>query len=120
MAPRSARPDLPNLPPPRFGGADNAQNEDALKQRLRNAGAEVGFGNRAGASPVVPSPEPPPRAATPMKTLQLVIPDYLFEQLHMNAATERVTKKYLVLQALAHAGYRIEASDLDEDGRRNR
>jgi hypothetical protein len=55
-----------------------------------------------------------------MKTLQLVIPDYLFEQLHMNAATERVTKKYLVLQALAHAGYRIEASDLDEDGRRNR
>ena len=35
-----------------------------------------------------------------MKTLQLVIPDYLFEQLHMNAATERVTKKYLVLQAL--------------------
>ena len=50
----------------------------------------------------------------------LAIPDYIFEQLHMNAATERVTKKYLVLRALSLAGYRIEKSDLDEDGRRNR
>ena len=120
MSSRPTRLDLPNLPPPRFGSDSNVQDDDTLKQRLRTAGAEVGFGNRAGASPVMPPPQPLARAAAPMKTLQLVIPDYLFEQLHMNAATERVTKKYLVLQALAHAGYRIEDSDLDEDGRRNR
>ena len=120
MATRPARVDLPNLPPPRFGSDSNTQDDDTLKQRLRTAGAEVGFGNRAGASPVAPASQPAARSTAPMKTLQLVIPDYLFEQLHMNAATERVTKKYLVLQALARAGYRIEESDLDEDGRRNR
>jgi hypothetical protein len=120
MASRSTRPDLPSLPPPRFGADNDAQSDNALKERLRNAGAEIGFGSRAGTSSVALPPGPPSRTTAPMKTLQLVIPDYLFEQLHMNAATERVTKKYLVLQALAHAGYRIEASDLDEDGRRNR
>ena len=120
MAPRSPRLDLPHLPPPRFGSDSSAHDDDTLKQRLRTAGAEIGFGNRAGAPPVAPVPKPSARAPAPMKTLQLVIPDYLFEQLHMNAATERVTKKYLVLQALAQAGYRIEDSDLDEDGRRNR
>ena len=120
MAQRPIRPDLPNLPPPHFGENGNGQSEDSLKERLRTAGAEIGFGNRAGTIPVPSTPKLSSSSAGPMKTLQLVIPDYVFEQLHMNAATERVTKKYLVLRALSLAGYRIEKSDLDEDGRRNR
>lgn len=124
MAQRPIRPALPDLPPPRFTGQSDANSDDALKQRLRTVATEVGFGSRAGAAPAIPTAARPQavlsQPAPSMKTLQLVIPDYLFEQLHMAAATHRVTKKYLVLQALRHAGYRIEDADLDEDGRRNR
>ena len=54
MAPRPTPLDLPDLPPSRFGSDSIAQEDDALKQRLRTAGAEVGFGNRAGPLPVAP------------------------------------------------------------------
>jgi hypothetical protein len=49
-----------------------------------------------------------------------MVPDYLFRELSMNAADRGVTKKYLILKALQDAGYRIDAEDLEEDGRRVR
>lgn len=137
---RQGRPSLPDLPRPDFE-REAAEADDALKQRLAELGRGLGFTRRdartATAEAAAPTPEgqgrgggspapaPPlvaaePAPKAPMKTLQLVVPDYLFEQLHMNAARRRVTKKFLVLQALLKDGYQIAAEDLDEDGRRNR
>jgi hypothetical protein len=130
---RPTRPSLPDLPRPDFD--TDAETDDALKQRLAELGRGLGFTRREPLG-VRPAAEPAPRPGAgqgrgigpapaaverpPMKTLQLVIPDYLFEQLHMTAARRRVTKKYLVLQALMKDGYEIAPEDLDEDGRRNR
>jgi hypothetical protein len=105
------RPDLPDLPPPAFEASD-ALAKDELMRRLDQAGARFGFVSRKGKAER-PSPQP-------TKTIQLVVPDYLFEQLHLDAAKRRVTKKHIILKALQAAGYQIEAGDLDEDGRRNR
>jgi hypothetical protein len=44
----------------------------------------------------------------------------LSNQTRFNAAESGVTKKYLILKALQDAGYRIDAEDLEEDGRRVR
>jgi hypothetical protein len=60
---------------------------------------------------------PEPR---PMKPIKLMVPDYLFRELSMNAADRGVTKKYLILKALQAAGYRVEPEDMEEDGRRVR
>ena len=35
-------------------------------------------------------------------------------------SVRRVTKRYLILEALAKAGYVVEPKDLEEDGRRRR
>jgi hypothetical protein len=51
---------------------------------------------------------------------QLMVPDYLFRELSMNAADRSVTKKYLILKALQAAGYRVEPEDMEEDGQRVR
>jgi hypothetical protein len=56
----------------------------------------------------------------PMKPIKLMVPDYLFRELSMNAADRGVTKKYLILKALQAAGYRVEPEDMEEDGRRVR
>jgi hypothetical protein len=61
-----------------------------------------------------------PRQPKPMKALKLIVPEYLFRELTVNAAQNGVTKKYLILKALQDAGYRIDPEDLEEDGRRVR
>jgi hypothetical protein len=55
-----------------------------------------------------------------MKPIKLMVPDYLFRELSMNAADRGVTKKFLILKALQAAGYRVEPEDMEEDGRRVR
>lgn len=120
MAARSSRPELPDLPAPRFDPIDEALDDAALKERLKTVGGELGFGSRTTERRGQREGQGSRRQPPAMKTLQLIIPDYLFEQLHMDAARQRVTKKYLVLQALIHAGYRVDRDDLEEDGRRNR
>jgi hypothetical protein len=57
---------------------------------------------------------------SPCKSFNLSVPDYLFEELGMQAVKRRVTKRYLILEALAKAGFTIEPQDLEEDGRRRR
>jgi hypothetical protein len=64
--------------------------------------------------------DPPARQKTPPFGLHLAIPEYLDRELAMVAAAERVTKLYLVLKALAEAGFHIEPTDLVPDGRRKR
>lgn len=53
-------------------------------------------------------------------SLRLMIPTYLDNQLTQIAASKRVTKRFLILKALAQAGYHLEKEDLVTDKRRVR
>lgn len=57
---------------------------------------------------------------TDMAFLRVEIPAYLDRELTLKAASERVTKQYLVLQALVAHGYHVENHDLVPDKRRAR
>lgn len=59
-------------------------------------------------------------ASVRRRPLSLEVPDYLARELKVKAATEAVTVRYLVLSALAGAGYRVDRDELEEDGRRLR
>lgn len=91
-------------------------------------GEERGGGSEAvWLADVIPdgpsAPEPtrrPDRRDVRRRPLSLEVPDYLARELKVKAATESVTVRYLVLTALAAAGYRVDADELEEDGRRLR
>src|SRR3712207_4749175 len=100
-----------------FEANEKRSEDETLKRQLKALGEGLGFGGRQRESNETIKEQ---QSKPAFRTLQLIIPDYLFEQLHMDAARQRVTKKYLVLMALQRAGYRIEKGDMDEDGRRNR
>ncbi len=75
----------------------------------------------------MPGPEPThrpgveaARAAVRRRPLSLEVPEYLARELRVKAATETVTVRFLVLSALVEAGYRVDESELEEDGRRLR
>ena len=51
---------------------------------------------------------------------KLVMPDYLDRELSRRAAERRVTKSFLVLEALAQSGYEVQPKDLVGDRRRKR
>ena len=112
------RPELPAIPRPRVE-AFSPGNDDLIKSRLRDASSPLEFGGRAT---VDSSPPPAPAAPppTPCKSFNLALPEYLFDELGLQAAKRRVTKRYLILEAMVNAGYVIESQDLEEDGRRRR
>lgn len=117
MTSRTVRPKLPDLARQNFEADEKRSEDEALKRQLKALGEGLGFGSRQRESNETIEEQ---QSKPVFRTLQLIIPDYLFEQLHMDAARQRVTKKYLVLMALQRAGYHIEKGDMDEDGRRNR
>jgi len=55
-----------------------------------------------------------------MASWKLVVPDYLDRELSRCAAERRVSKGFLVLEALAKVGYEIRPEDLIGDRRRKR
>jgi hypothetical protein len=61
---------------------------------------------------------PAPRATS--RSIQLIVPDYLFEEMGVKAVRRRVTKRFLILEALAAAGFHVQPNDMEEDGRRRR
>ncbi|MBI1384705.1 MAG: hypothetical protein GC150_07335 [Rhizobiales bacterium] len=60
------------------------------------------------------------RTVARRRPLSLEVPDYLARELKVKAATDAVTVRFLVLSALAKAGYRVDPDELEEDGRRLR
>jgi hypothetical protein len=91
------------------------EDDDALMKRV-----EV-IVRREELPSLTPHPEPPQfRERRQLRPIKLMVPDYLFRELTMNAARSGVTKKYLILKVLQDAGYQVDASDLEEDGRRLR
>ena len=77
------------------------------------------LGQRWGASTsITPEPAPPPPAIAPVVSIRGYIPNYLDDELAMKAAERRVTKTFLIMEALAKAGYRVEEADLVQDRRK--
>lgn len=64
-----------------------------------------------------PEPIEPP---APVVNIRGYIPDYLDQQLAIKAAERRVTKTFLIMEALGKAGYRIEEDDLVQDRRKSK
>jgi hypothetical protein len=56
----------------------------------------------------------------PLVSIRGYIPQYLDDELSVKAAERRTTKTYLIMEALAKAGYRIDEADLITDRRRTR
>ncbi len=109
----------PPLPSVRSPVAEPAANDELIKNRLREATKDVLPGPQAPAA--APPPARPATAPRPAeRSMQFVMPDYLFEELGHKAVGRRVTKRYLLLEALAQAGYRVDEADMVEDGRRRR
>ena len=61
-------------------------------------------------------PELPPLA--PVVSIRGYIPDYLDNELAIKAAERRVTKTFLMMEALQKAGYRVEEHDMVQDRRK--
>jgi hypothetical protein len=82
------------------------------------------LGTEWGASTSLQRAQPPasatPVVRTPLASLRIEVPTYLDNELTQKAAAQRVTKQYLVLTALRHAGYRIDDADLVADKRKAR
>jgi hypothetical protein len=99
--------------------AFSSDNDDVIKRRLRDAGSPLGFGSRSNADSSAPKAESA-APLTPCKSFNLSVPEYLFDELGLQAVKRRVTKRYLILEALAKAGFTVQPQDLEEDGRRRR
>lgn len=59
-----------------------------------------------------------PRPKIAMGSLRIEVPEYLDRELTLKAANLRVTKQFLVTQALRDAGYHVEPEDLVHDKRK--
>lgn len=71
-------------------------------------------------SNVTPLPNRRPRKVTPAPTQKKTVelPTYLWDELLLKSAKEKITQRYLVLQAFKDAGYTVHDIDLFKDGRR--
>lgn len=77
------------------------------------------IGKKWGASTqLTPSETTAPSA--PVTSIRGYIPQYLDDELAVKAAERRVTKTFLIMEALAKSGYRVEEVDLVQDRRRAR
>jgi hypothetical protein len=77
------------------------------------------IGEKWGASTHLPIAEPVAPLA-PVTSIRGYIPQYLDDELSVKAAERRVTKTFLIMEALAKAGYRVDEADLVQDRRRNK
>lgn len=64
-----------------------------------------------------PAAEAAPEAAR-VTSIRGYIPHYLDDELALRAVQRRVTKTFLIMEALAKAGYRVDEIDLVQDRRK--
>jgi len=100
VAPRK-RLDLRAIQPPETA-------DDKIEANSRRLASEW------GAVTTVPGPKPV------IASLRLEIPEYLDRQLAQRAFEQRVTKQFLVIQALQQAWFSVEPNDLVPDKRKRR
>lgn len=83
------------------------------------AANSVAIGEKWGASTQLPVVEPT-MPLSPVVSIRGYIPQYLDDELAMQAAGRRVTKTFLILEALQKAGYRVDENDIVEDRRKSK
>lgn len=83
------------------------------------AANSVAIGEKWGASTHLPAVEPVV-PLSPVVSIRGYIPQYLDDELAMQAAGRRVTKTFLILEALHKAGYRVDEHDMVEDRRKSK
>lgn len=83
------------------------------------AANSVAIGEKWGASTQLPAVEPVV-PLSPVISIRGYIPQYLDDELAMQAAGRRVTKTFLILEALQKAGYRVDENDMVEDRRKSK
>lgn len=120
MANKSARPilkvddsDLPQLKPTVFKDVDDDQ--------ILAAADELTARHGALRSSVVATPKAAAKnEISPRVLMSLSLPAYLDTDLTLRAAQRRVSKLFLILEALAKSGYEIRQEDLIGDRRRKK
>jgi len=110
-----------DLAPPSRARLPQAPDDDdrrilAGADRLSARHGALRDGTTATAPPVVALPAP----LTMPASWKLVLPEYLDREIARRAADRQVTKNFLVLEALASAGYEVRPDDLVGDRRRRR
>ena len=122
MSNKSALPPIDaELEPPRHrvdlkairpkGQADDA----TIEENSRRLGSDWG-----ASTTLQPPASGPTLARAPLASLRIEVPAYLDDELTQKAASQRVTKQYLVLTALRQAGYHIDDVDIVADKRKSR
>lgn len=106
---------------------DELQPRDKLKKRNTAALSDEAVEDNSrklaqkwGAASTAPAAEPTPASPAPVVSIRCYVPEYLDYDLSVKAAQQRVTKTFLIMDALAKAGYRIEDVDMNQDRRRNK
>lgn len=77
------------------------------------------IGEKWGASTQLPKVEAAVPLA-PVTSIRGYIPQYLDDELSVTAAQRRVTKTFLIMEALAKGGYHVDEADLVQDRRRTK
>jgi hypothetical protein len=76
------------------------------------------IGEKWGASTSIAQEAPPLPPLAPVTSVRGYIPDYLDRELSMKAAERGVTKTFLLMEALAKTGYRVDEADFVQDRRK--
>lgn len=83
-------------------------------------GQEAAPVRAAASSAASESPRQPAAPRTKYASFRVDLPEYLDQELTMRSARDRVTKTYLIMEALRRAGYTVQADDLVTDRRKTR
>jgi hypothetical protein len=109
-------------------GIDDAEAERHVEEITNTYGAHVQIvpaKNRV-AEPVEPfvapeaTPQPGPGRRSRYASFRVDLPEYLDQELTERSARERVTKTYLIMDALRRAGFTVRPDDLVSDRRKTR
>lgn len=76
------------------------------------------MGQKWGASTSIPATPPPPPEVAPVVSIRGYIPNYLDDELTRKSAERRVTKTFLIIEALEKAGYHVDKADMVQDRRK--
>jgi hypothetical protein len=109
-------------------GIDDAQAERHVEEITSTYGAHVQIvpAKSRVAEPVKPfvapeaAPQPGPGRRSRFASFRVDLPEYLDQELTERSARERVTKTYLILDALRRAGFTVRPDDLVSDRRKTR
>jgi hypothetical protein len=118
----AAAKNIPTLTPPARAAEEGRGLTDPPRRAPEPPRIRTAVPKRSS-DPATAQPKSPP--ASSFTDIRLRFPNHIrdqleAEQLRLRQEGQRVTINYLFLSALRRAGYRVEQSDLIEDGRRLR